>query len=250
MDILVVDQGPGIPDGWVGTLFTPGWSGTGGSELGLSLARRVARPPPPVESPGQSVQFTEQMKGFVALGETDPLEGWNQARLLGQRFMFELTIEVPDVDSFLTDGDHPGTAEGYVRCELLGGKLAVERGWFNLFVTSAESGTREMRYRLWFHDAAGAPVTMYGVKHVHDDPGLDVWRDTSTLRITLLRGHVPPDVAGTTIGAGILRILPRDFAKQLTTFRAPGQGGMASLARFGEFFGRSLRDVYLPPSRP
>ena len=43
VDILVVDQGPGVPDGWVDTLFTPGWSGTGGSGLGLSLARRVAR---------------------------------------------------------------------------------------------------------------------------------------------------------------------------------------------------------------
>ena len=126
----------------------------------------------------------------------------------------------------------------------------MERGWFNLFVTGGDAMTREMRYRLWFHDLAGAPVTMYGVKHVRDDSGLDVWRDTSTLHITLLRGHVPPDVTGTVIGAGILRILPRDFARQLTTFRASGQGGVGSIARFGAFFGRSLRDVYLPPSAP
>ena len=30
---------------------------------------------------GDSVQFTEQMKGFLALGETDPVEGWTRARL-------------------------------------------------------------------------------------------------------------------------------------------------------------------------
>jgi cholesterol oxidase len=45
----------------------------------------------------------------------------------------------------------------------------------------------------------------------------------------------------------VLRILPADFARQLTTFRAAGGGPAASLARFGAFFGQSLRDVYLPP---
>lgn len=43
IDILVADAGPGIPDAWVDSLFSPGWSGSGGSGLGLPLARRVAR---------------------------------------------------------------------------------------------------------------------------------------------------------------------------------------------------------------
>lgn len=105
-----------------------------------------ARPPRPVvadepapaadlssEPSGRSVRFTEQMKGYLSLGESDPLVGWRDARMLGHRFMFELTIEVPDVDSFVADGDHPGTASGYVHCDQLGGRLTVERGWFNLF---------------------------------------------------------------------------------------------------------------------
>ena len=190
------------------------------------------------------------MKGYLSLGSTDPLTGWREGRLLGHRFMFELTIEVPDVETFVASGDHEGTAVGYVDCDLLGGQLPVERGWFNLFVATADVGTREMRYRLWVRDLAGAPVTMYGFKVVRDDPGLDLWRDTSTLHITLLRGHVPPGEDGTVVGAGLLRILPRDFARQLTTFRAGGAGPVASLARFGAFFGKSLRDVYLPPSPP
>ncbi len=205
-------------------------------------------PDAPLE--GRSVRFTEQMKGYVALGEKDPVTGWQKARQLGHRFMFELTIEVPDVERFVDAGDHPGTAEGYVRCELLGGRLPVERGWFNLFVPTAEAGTREMRYRLWLHDIAGAPVTMYGFKEVRDDAGLDVWRDTSTLYITLIAGHVPPGGEGEVLGAGVLRILPKDFAKQLTTFRSSGQGRLGSLAAFGQFFGTSLKDVYLAPSSP
>lgn len=43
VEILVADRGPGIPEDRVGVLFDPGWSGTGGSGLGLALARRVAR---------------------------------------------------------------------------------------------------------------------------------------------------------------------------------------------------------------
>lgn len=203
--------------------------------------------PPPL---GRSVRFTEQMKGYLSLGATDPLAGWREARLLGHRCMFELTIEVPDVASFVESGDRPGTAVGYVRCELLGGRLPVERGWFNLFVATSAAGTREMRYRLWLRDLAGAPVTLYGFKEVRDDPGMDVWKDTSTLYITLLKGHVPPGEEGEVIGAGLLRILPQDFARQLTTFRAGGKGPAASMAAFGAFFGKSLRDVYLAPAAP
>ena len=167
-------------------------------------------PEPEAKTPrGRSVRFTEQMKGYLTLGEADPLTGWREGRLLGHRFMFELTIEVPDVETFVDAGDHPGTAEGYVHCDLLGGRLPVETGWFNLFVATAVAGTREMRYRLWLRDLAGAPVTLYGFKEVRDDPGMDLWRDTSTLYITLLRGHVPPGQEGEVIGAGLLRILPR-----------------------------------------
>jgi len=207
-----------------------------------------AVPEPLIE--GDGVRFTEQMKGFLALGEVDPVTGWQRARQLGHRFMFELTITVPDVERFVDAGDHPGMAEGYVRCELLGGRLPVEHGWFNLFVPSAEQGTREMRYRLWIRDLSGAPVTMSGYKMVRDDAGLDVWRDTSTLYITLAKGHVPPGDDGEVIGAGVLRILPFDFAKQLTTFKASGEGKLGSLASFGRFFMRSLRDIYLTPSTP
>ncbi|MFX4287586.1 sensor histidine kinase [Janibacter sp. G349] len=42
VDLVVSDHGPGIPDAWADTLFEPGWSGDGGSGLGLALARRVA----------------------------------------------------------------------------------------------------------------------------------------------------------------------------------------------------------------
>lgn len=209
-------------------------------------AAEIAGPPPP--SAGSGTSFTEQMKGFVALGETDPVRGWEQGRLLTQRFMFELTITVPDVERFLASDDREGVAEGYVDCDLLGGELPVKRGWFNLFVATDDAATREMRYRLWFSDLSGTPLTMYGYKEVRNDPGLDLWTDTSTLYITLLRGHVPPGAEGEVAGAGVLRILPQDFARQLTTFRGSGEGSLKAVAGFGAFFVKSLRDIYLKPS--
>ncbi|WP_296667918.1 GMC oxidoreductase [Demequina sp.] len=213
----------------------------------------AAAAPDPATAPsaeGPGVQFTEQMKGYLALGETDPIEGWRRARQLGHRFMFELTIEAPDVDRRLEAAGRPGTARGFVRCEQLGGTLPVERGWFELFAPGEDAGELEMRYRLWLRDIVGAPVTLAGVKHVKDDPGLDVWRDTSTLYITLFAGHLAPGVDGDVRGAGVLRILPLDFARQMTTFRTAGGGTLGSLGSFGRFFMTSLRRVYLAPATP
>lgn len=213
---------------------------------GEVAASEAVAPPPPLA--GSSTRFTEQMKGFVTLGETDPVRGWEQGRLLSQRFMFELTITVPDVERFIASDDREGVAEGYVDCDLLGGQLPVKRGWFNLFVATDGADTREMRYRLWFSDLSGTPLTMYGFKVVRNDPGFDLWSDTSTLYITLLQGHIPPGEEGEVVGAGVLRILPQDFAKQLTTFRGSGQGPLKAVAGFGAFFVKSLKDVYSKPA--
>lgn len=214
----------------------------------------VETPADPVA--GRGMEFTEKMKGHLALGETDPLAGWELGRQLAQRFMFRLTITAPDVERFVAGEDHTATAEGYVDCDLLGGTLPVQRGWANLFVAADSALTREMRYRLWFSDMSGQPLTMYGYKIVRNDRGFDMWTDTSTLYITLMRGHVPPgengaqDAPADVVGAGILRILPLDFARQLTTFRGSGSGPLSSIARFGAFFAGSMKDVYLRPGPP
>jgi len=240
---LVSDDSPLLGVGPVtgdGASSSPGTgSAAGGRDTGGETAT------------GRAVAFTEQMKGWVTLGEADPMEGWRSARALGHHLMFELTITAPDIDEFLSDGDHEGTAEGFVRSDLLGGELPVERGWFNLFVAPRAGGARqrEMRYRLWIRDAGGAPLTLNGFKRVRNDPGLDVWTDTSTLHVTLLRGHVPPGGTAPVVGAGVLRIKPLDFAKQLTTFRARGEDPVRAVGQFGSFFGEALWNIYGPAAR-
>ena len=212
-------------------------------------------PPAPVDAPVPngsvtSVTFTEEMKGFITFDTADHRTAFETGRAEGTAFMFHLTITAPDVDRFLREPAHHGSAVGWVRCDALGGRMEVERGDFNLFVADAGPGRTHMYYRLYFTDPTGHPLTMSGYKDVHDDAGFDVWSDTSTLYIRLLRGHVPVDgdADAELVASGILRILVPDFARQLTTFSAHGGAGpherSAALAAFGRSFLADLWDVF------
>lgn len=196
-----------------------------------------------------ALEFTEEMKGHITLGETDFRRGALQGKDDGTFFMFHLTIETGDVDRFVADPGHEGTAHGWVSCEILGGELPVERGIFNLFVDTEDPALTRMLYRLYFADGAGNPLTMSGFKLVKDDPGLDVWPDTSTLYVQLLKGHVGRDAeAGAEVlAAGIITIYLLDFARQLTTFRTRGGDAgdqVRALSSFGRLFLGKLWDVY------
>lgn len=210
-----------------------------------------------------SVAFTEQMKGFFLLGDGDPRSAAEDARVRDERMMFELTITARDIDAFVTGDAHEADASGYVESDALGGRQQVERGWFNLFVASERDDERLMKYRLWLTTDAGSPVTFVGYKEIHDDPGFDLWDDTTTLFVQVLDGHVPPptDAAATglvdardpsVIGSGVLRIKPLDFTEQLTTFDTTGPDGAKAIARFGSLFLGRLWSTYgrLAKARP
>jgi predicted acylesterase/phospholipase RssA len=212
---------------------------------GISLPGR--RPDAPKRAQPSRLQFTEEMKGFVTRGETDPQRGAQDARR--SPFMFHLTIEVEDVGAFAANPDHEAAAEGWIDCEALGGRCPVERGTFNLFVQTADPLRRKMLYRLFFSDAAGRPYTLSGFKDVHDDPGLDVWRDTTTLYTEVYEGHVPAEEEprAKRYGAGVLIIYELDFIRELGTFRvdAPTPAERTeALKRFSMLFLGSLWDVY------
>ncbi|WP_323742695.1 GMC oxidoreductase [Nocardioides islandensis] len=207
-----------------------------------------ASAPSSTSSAGASgIRFTEQMKGFAALGVDDPQAGHDAGKKARERMMFELTISVDDVDRFVSEPGHQGRAEGYVECDLLGGRLDVERGWFNLFVEADDPDERKMLYRLWLTGPGGNPMTFTGFKEVRDEPGLDVWRDTSTLYVRVLEGHVDPDAGDDgvpVLGAGIITIHIPDFMKQLTTFRTWGDHRIGAMEGFGKLFLGQLWEVY------
>lgn len=203
-------------------------------------------PAPRPAEPPTSLSFTEEMKGYVALDADDPVQGRALGRSLGQRLTFRLTITADDVDRFVADPRHEATADGHVDCDVLGGRLRVERGWFNLFTRGPSPRRRRMDYRLHLRGPTGAPLTLVGHKDVSDDPGPDIWPDTSTLYVRLLAGHTRPDdaAAAPVIGAGVLVIEIGDFLQQLTTFRTTGPHPARAMEHFGRLFLGELWAVY------
>jgi cholesterol oxidase len=189
------------------------------------------------------------MKGYVAFGETDFDRGFRKGREEDNFLMFHLTIEVDGVERFVGDPRREASAKGYVRSEALGGELPVEKGVFNLFVDQGDPGLKRMLYRLFFRDGGGKPLTLSGFKLVEDDPGSDLWTDTTTLFTRILRGHVgaEDEADAEVVASGIIKIYFLDFLKQLTTFRTEGPTPAeraTALSRFGKLFLGDLWNVY------
>jgi cholesterol oxidase len=205
---------------------------------------RTAPPPVPTR-----VHFTEEMKGYVTFDETDYDSGFRRGKEAGNFLMFHLTISVDNVERFLADPQHEASAVGYVRCPALGEDMPVDKGVFNLFVDHEGRLDKRMIYRLYLNHEKEGPLTLSGFKVIKDDPGYDIWSDTTTLFTHLLRGHVGAEGedASEVLASGIIHIYHRDFLKQLTTIRVEGptlaEGNKARL-QFGQAFFGPLWDVY------
>ena len=185
---------------------------------------RAARPRPAPAPAPTSLEFTEEMKGFVTFGEDDYDRGLpRRARRPRRRCMFHLTI---------TDGRHRAlhrgprarrrTAEGYVECDALGGQLPVSAGLVQpVRRPGGDKARKRMYYRLSFADGEGHPMTLDGYKEVERRPRLRrVERHDDAVHPRPRRPREPRRRAAREIVAtGILHIQPLDFAKQLTTFR-------------------------------
>jgi cholesterol oxidase len=204
--------------------------------------------------PKYHLEFTEEMKGFFTFNESDFQRGFDQGRQSGADVMFHLTIGPDDTYAFIADQTHVCPAVGYVDSDVLGGRLPVERGVFNLFVDAGEINAepaRHMLYRLWFDDAVGHPLTLTGFKDIRHPVAAvsefkDVWAETTTLYTKILAGHVEvgDDDDAPLIGAGIIHILPLDFARQLTTFRVKGTGALGRLKAFQAFAGLFMGQLW------
>lgn len=196
-----------------------------------------------------ALAFTEQMKGFLTKGEVDYEKGYQDGKRARTDAMVRLTIEMDDVDRFVTDPQHEARAVGTFTAAAFGGTRPIEQGSFNLFVDQEDPARKAMHYRLWFTSGQGEKLTLLGFKDVKDDPGSDECEDTTTLYTRILKGHlsVDDDTATATVAAGIIKIQMLDFLQQLTTFRVEG-GSLAdrtnALARFGRLFMGKLWDVY------
>jgi len=194
------------------------------------------------------IRFTETMRGYFAKGETgDYQAAAEEGRQTGSKFEFTLTIASQDLDDMLRNSDHRAGMSGSVTAPVLSDRpLTVNDGEFQLFVNDpANVETRNMVYRMKMRTADNREYFMTGFKIVHPNPVWDIWRDTSTLYITVYDG---PNEAAPTMGRGVLHILPADFAKQMTTLEVTNASGaedrLRQTARFGQFFAGVLFETY------
>jgi hypothetical protein len=113
----------------------------------------------------------------------------------------------------------------------------------------SHGGITTFEYRLNFN-YVGNPHYLYGIKHISDDPGLDVWKDTSTLYFGILRDYGGPN-KDKLLRLGILRVPASKFFKeQLKSIEVTGTDDPArrswALGAFAKFFFGRLVDVYVP----
>jgi cholesterol oxidase len=206
----------------------------------IDMAPAAPRDDKAVGGPCIGIRFTEKMAGTAT-----PAGGGAESPL-----SFVVTVIAPDVDRLIAEKEHEADLIGTVHMPALSAEpLTIEGGRWNLFTEAADQvDTRQMVYRMPLVASDGRRFHFFGRKLVHDDKmGFDLWRDTTTLFVTIREGG--PDGKG--IFTGELHIRPLDFLRQIETMTVTGAPSLAerakALAKFGAFFGGRLFESFGGP---
>jgi cholesterol oxidase len=218
-------------------------------ERGLTIDYASKGPMPvATEARPLGIQFTERMAGhFSQVQDGDFQEGDARGKQLGSSFEFVLTIVAEDLRKTIDGAEHEARMMGTVVAPTLSPKpLLATQGIFNLFVQDPKDpGTRLMKYRMRLLAQDGRLYYFTGFKVIRDRPIWELWRDTTTLFITIHEGE---DESGPVVGKGILRISAKDFTQQLGTLDVlnakNAQERLSATAEFGQFFAGVLYENY------
>jgi len=208
--------------------------------------------PPVPEKPAinstRGIQFTETMKGFFSSGELkDYDKAYENGKANHSPFEFTLTIRAEDSERFIAEPEHEAGMTGTVIAPALSGDpLMVTGGKFNLFIADPVNlSHKKMEYSMQINSIEGKSYFFKGFKEIHDDQGVDMWKDTTTLFITLYDGNSDKDAV---LGRGILKIEIGDFAKQATTMKSvhalSPSDGKRTILKFGHYFAGNLWNTY------
>jgi len=188
------------------------------------------------------IAFKETMEGWFALGANSPEAGAEHGKRQGTKLAMHAAITIDDLDRFITVREHPGALTGSVDFQPLGFGLAARTGVFQLFAPAPGEEGRQMIYELAF-EADGKDYYLAGAKRVRNDPGIDIWKDTTTLYTTLHRGK---DKGAPIAGSGILTLGVAELLALMRTLKPIHGGDLMTVARFGRFFFGQLWEVYAP----
>jgi predicted acylesterase/phospholipase RssA len=190
------------------------------------------------------VSFREVMTGGFSLGATDPRAGEQSGDAAGTKLSFHCDIDIQDIYAFMEDPQHYAPITARIDFPPLGMNIPATRAIFNLFRPAEEPKTKYMAYEAAF-EVAGESYYLAGKKVVHDDRGLDMWADITTL-FTLL--HKGDDESGPVVGAGVVYIKREQLIGLIPTIHATKTSSAAEslkvLADFGRFFLGEIWDTY------
>lgn len=201
----------------------------------------------PEDESGVAFEFTETMRGFFQPDASDYEAGYRAGRSSGNSIEFTLTVATEDLDRMLEGDEHAARMAGTLTAPFLSDHaLQVSDGNFHLLVEDPDRvGAKRMEYSFDLTDRGGRKFHFDGFKSIRNEPGLDLWADTTTLFITVREGH---GSGGDVVGRGKMIIEPLDFMRQLTTMRtARTRSPLEALearAKFGTFFAGSLFETY------
>jgi hypothetical protein len=158
-------------------------------------------------------------------------------------------VSIDDMQTFIADPEHTGSLGGSIDYTPFGNAIECHSGTFHLFTPTGSPRSKEMIYQLGFVHA-GREYFLSGHKAVRDDPGFDLWRDTTTLFTRLHEGN---DTTGTILASGVLTLGMAELLRlvasmEVTNARSLGEKAV-TLARFGRFFMGELWDSYRHHSR-
>jgi cholesterol oxidase len=181
------------------------------------------------------LQFKEFMNGWFSthVPDGDYEAGEAKRRADDSRLEAKLTVTFDDLEELLREPATPGRLGGEVLApKLWPFPLKVSDGEFRLFVPDREYvETWNMRYAMDLtSDEGGHRYRLEGVKVLHDDPGFDAWRDTTTLFVRILDGH------RAARGVGILRVSVTDLIRNLRTVRVLGEPSPTKRAAYTSRF--------------
>jgi cholesterol oxidase len=214
---------------------------------GWTLATDVPAPPP-VVAPKLGMRFTERMAGTIGLGETETFDPERfGADVRPTEVALVLLVQSDDLDEVLDTPGHTARLTGTVTAPGLHPlPLEIEAGEFALFPEDpTQADTRLMRYRFRAVSEDGGTWWFDGVKIIRDDPGMDVWEDTTTLFTTVYAG---PDSHSPVLGKGILKVHLWDLTKSMATLEVLNAPSLAvklsAAARCARYFFGTLAHVY------
>jgi uncharacterized protein (DUF362 family) len=137
--------------------------------------------------------FDEIMLGYICPGEEDPETGYEKGKEKGYVCDMDATIEIVDMDKFITITDHDAGLVGTVSVPGLGSKLKIDKGVFTLFEIQKDPDTyrtqKTMVYMIHFKSEIGEPYYLRGVKKLFYHTGrFDPIHQMTTLYTKIYKG--------------------------------------------------------------